>query len=79
MESLVVNVRAMEPDDVSAAAAVHREAFVRQCRSLEWIGCNLSAFPRMLCYVAVSDGVVVGYIIWTQKSGFRPEVVLGKP
>ena len=30
----------------------------------------------MLCYVQEHEGTIVGYIIWGQKSGFRPRVVL---
>ncbi|WP_153011352.1 GNAT family N-acetyltransferase, partial [Vibrio toranzoniae] len=38
--------------------------------------CNLNASPRFLNFVVESEGEVVGYIIWVQKSGFRPEAVL---
>lgn len=69
-------IRQMLESDLAQAAEVHREAFVRQGLSYEWLECNLNAFPRMLCYIAARDGECVGYIIWTQKSGFRPEVVL---
>ena len=44
--------------------------------SYEWLECNLKAFPRFLCFVAEIDKDIIGYIIWAQKSGFRPEVVL---
>ena len=30
----------------------------------------------MRYYVAVVDGGVVGYVLWTEKSGFRSDVVL---
>ncbi len=42
---------------------------------LIWKSC-LNAAPRFLNFVAESEGEVVGYIIWVQKSGFRPEAVL---
>lgn len=69
-------VRKMTVDDIAGAATVHRESFSRQTRSLEWIESNLKAFPRVLCYVAVNGSDVLGYILWLQKSGFRPEAVL---
>ncbi len=69
-------IRRMQQADLAAAACVHQAAFVRQCRSQEWLACNLAAFPRMVSYVALADSVCIGYVIWTQKSGFRPEVVL---
>lgn len=69
-------VRLMKCEDLSGAAVVHQSAFVRQQFSHEWLQCNLNAFPRYLMYVAEIESEVVGYIIWVQKSGFRPEVVL---
>lgn len=72
----VIAVRPMEQTDVAAAAAVHAAAFVRQRQSEAWLTCNLRAFPRMMSFVAMDGPECVGYIIWTQKSGFRPEVVL---
>ncbi len=69
-------IRRMQRADLAQAAEVHKEAFVRQRLSYEWLECNLNASPRMLCYVAASSVGCAGYIIWTQKSGFRPAVVL---
>lgn len=69
-------VRLMTEKDLPSAALVHNSAFVRQNYSNEWLECNLNAFPRYLIYVADVENEVVGYIIWVQKSGFRPEAVL---
>jgi len=69
-------IREMLKSDIPAVAEVHRRAFSRQCGSEEWITCNFRAAPRMQYYVAVDGSDIVGYIHWTQKSGFRPEVVL---
>ena len=67
----------MTAGDVPAVAALHRQAFPRQVASEPWISCNFAAFPRMMYFVAeAKDGKLVGYIHWSQKSGFRPEVVL---
>jgi ribosomal protein S18 acetylase RimI-like enzyme len=66
----------MEREDLLKASLVHKEAFIRQKLSFEWLECNLNAFPRFLNFVAELEGSLVGYIIWSQKSGFRPEVVL---
>jgi len=69
-------IRLMTEKDLPSAALVHKSAFVRQNYSNEWLECNLNAFPRYLIYVADIDNEIVGYIIWVQKSGFRPEAVL---
>jgi len=71
-----MNVRIMDNLDLDQAARVHREAFPRQTRSSEWLACTFRAFPRMLCYVATVEDAVEGYIVWAQKSGFRPEAVV---
>ena len=69
-------IREMVEDDISSVAEVHRQAFSRQRDSVKWITCNFRAAPRMQYYVAEQGLSIVGYIHWTQKSGFRPEVVL---
>lgn len=69
-------IRRMEPNDVSAVAAVHTQSFSRQLNSEEWISCNFSAYPRVRTFVAHVDKQIVGYIQWMEKSGFRKEVVL---
>jgi len=71
-----ITIRRMGAEDLDGAARVHGLAFVRQRDSRAWIECNFRAHPRMQYFVAEADGRVVGYIHWTQKSGFRPEVVL---
>ncbi|GLR77145.1 N-acetyltransferase [Aliivibrio sifiae] len=71
-----MKVRLMEQSDLNDTAEVHKLAFVRQKQSYEWLVCNFNAFPRVLCFVAEDSNGIIGYIIWTQKSGFRPEVVM---
>ncbi|ANU36139.1 GNAT family N-acetyltransferase [Vibrio scophthalmi] len=66
----------MEQSDLTAAAEIYQATFVRQSHSLEWLQCNLNAFPRYMMFVAQSDNEILGFITWTQKSGFRREVVL---
>ncbi|MEZ5315468.1 MAG: GNAT family N-acetyltransferase [Chlamydiales bacterium] len=69
-------IRRMELSDVAAVAAVHAQSFSRQLNSEEWILCNFRAYPRIRIFVAYADNEIVGYIQWTEKSGFRKEVVL---
>lgn len=71
-----LNIREMDSNDIESASVVHKEAFVRQTNSSEWLKCSSQAYPKTLSYVAVMSGHIVGYALWTQKSGFRPEVVL---
>ena len=69
-------IRKMIEGDVELVAEVHRKAFPRQLDSAKWIECNFRAYPRMQYFVAEKDSRIVGFIHWTQKSGFRLQVVL---
>ena len=69
-------IRLMEQSDLDAATDIYQATFIRQSHSREWLQCNLNAFPRYMMFVAELDQEVVGFITWTQKSGFRSEVVL---
>ncbi|RJP51993.1 MAG: GNAT family N-acetyltransferase [Anaerolineaceae bacterium] len=71
-----MNIRQMTTQDVGPVAEVHKAAFVRQTMSRDWIQCNFNAYPLMQLFVAEQKGLIVGYILWNQKSGFRPSVVL---
>jgi ribosomal protein S18 acetylase RimI-like enzyme len=66
----------MSVEDLSQASEVHAQAFTRQTLSYDWLQCTLNAFPRTLCYVAIKNETIAGYIVWSQKSGFRPEAVV---
>lgn len=66
----------MKESDLEKVSEVHARAFSRQRHSLEWLKCTLNAYPRSLCFVIELDKTIQGYIIWSQKSGFRPEAVL---
>ena len=66
----------MNKGDLKETSIVHKAAFTRQRLSIEWLECNLNAFPRFLCFVAEIDDSIVGYITWSQKSGFRSETIL---
>lgn len=66
----------MAQADLEGAAEVHRLAFTRQQHSFKWLESNLNAAPKTFCYVAYADASCVGYIIWSQKAGFRPSAVV---
>ena len=71
-----LSIRQMVLEDIPKVAKVHNEAFPRQTFSRQWISCNFQAFPRIRYFVAEIDHDIVGYVQWTEKSGFRAEVVL---
>lgn len=71
-----MQVRLMQKTDLDNVAEIHKLTFVRQQNSLQWVQCNFNAFPRFLNFVAEKEGEILGYIIWIQKSGFRPQAVI---
>jgi ribosomal protein S18 acetylase RimI-like enzyme len=68
---MTVRIRRYSDNDLGAIADIHAQAFTRQGNSKEWITCNARASPRMRLYVAEFQGGVRGFILWTEKSGFR--------
>lgn len=70
-----VSVRKATIDDVNSIAMIHQQAFIRQIESHQWIKSTLAAYPRFFCY-AIESEMIVGYIFWAQKSGFRADVIL---
>ena len=71
-----VSIRRMGAADIDRIASIHAVTFPRQHRSLEWIESNYRAFPRVQYFIAAAGENVIGFIMWTQKSGFRPEAVI---
>ena len=73
---IALRIRPYSESDLAAIADIHAQAFTRQRHSKEWIACNARAYPRIRVYVAELEGEVRGYVFWTEKSGFREDVVL---
>lgn len=68
-----LKIRRMTEQDILSTAKVHEIAFPRQTFSKEWIECAYRSFPMSQCFVAELDGIIVSFVIWTEKSGFRKE------
>ena len=71
-----MEVKIASEDNLDEISDVHQNVFHRQTRSREWLACTIKAFPRNLCFVVRKNSKICGYIIWAQKSDFRPQVVL---
>lgn len=71
-----ISVTEMQQADLEAAAEIHGLAFTRQQHSLAWLESNLNARPKTFCYVASTQVLCIGYIIWSQKAGFRADSVI---
>ncbi len=71
-----MKIRSMTNQDILSVVKIHQEAFPRQLHSEQWITCNFNAYPRIRLFVAEEQGMLLGYVQWLEKSGFRQEVVL---
>lgn len=75
-EEKEMKIRGIIQQDLLDVAKIHKEAFSRQLHSEQWISCNFKAYPRIRLFVAEDEGMLIGYVQWVEKSGFRKEVVL---
>jgi N-acetylglutamate synthase len=75
-QTLTTTIRPATPNDTAAIAAIHLAAFPRQRDSTQWVAATLAAAPRMLAYVVVHRGEIVGFAFWAQKAGIRTDSVL---
>lgn len=71
-----MKIRLFEENDLFSVALIHETSFPRQGFSKDWIRCIYRAFPRSRIFVADIDEKILGYCVWTEKSGFRKESVL---
>lgn len=66
----------MTLEDLLSVSHIHKQNFSRQSHSQLWLKCHLMSFPKDFTYIIEIENKIVGYIIWTQKSGFRKQVVM---
>ena len=65
MAILVLN---MHPEDLNAAAQLYKQYYPKHQDVTRWLDCNLSAFPRVLLYVARDEkDNVVGCIRYLRQ------------
>ncbi|MDW8062024.1 MAG: GNAT family N-acetyltransferase [Nitrososphaerota archaeon] len=76
--AIEVYVKPMEQGHLDDIVKIYLSSF-KGMRSEDvvkrWFECNMRAYPRMQYFVALSEGRVVGYILWIEKGGFREESV----
>ncbi len=74
-----VRVRAARESDLATIAAIGAESFsgLRPLAAAErWVRACWGAQPRMRYWVAERSGMIVAYILWMEKGGFRAEAVV---
>lgn len=73
------HIRVARPEDLEAIAEIGSEAFsgLRPLsRARAWVKSCWNAAPRTWYWVAESRGGVVGYILWSEKGGFRTRAII---
>ena len=71
-----MKIRPFGENDLLFVAEIHAQSFPRQGFSKDWIQSLSRSYPRSRIFVADSDEKILGYCVWTEKSGFRKEAVL---
>jgi ribosomal protein S18 acetylase RimI-like enzyme len=69
----------MDNKDIDQVAQIASQCFsgMKQFKSAKcWVNCNFRAFPRFRYFVAKDRNLVLGYILWLEKGGFRDQAVL---
>ncbi len=73
-----LKIKRLKNRDLSSVSKIVSENF-SQLKDIKkakrWVGCNFLAFPRAQYFVAKLHKETVGYILWSEKGGFREEAV----
>lgn len=69
-------IRKAEKNDISQIAAVYESCFPREVNHLQWIEASFNSFPKGNYYVLEKEGILVGYILWCFKNGFRGKSII---
>jgi ribosomal protein S18 acetylase RimI-like enzyme len=65
--------------DIREIARIASESFSglkEKKDAIKWITCNFNAFPIMQYFIAKQGKEIAGYILWSEKGGFRKESVV---
>jgi ribosomal protein S18 acetylase RimI-like enzyme len=68
-----ISVRRMLEADIPAVSKLHETVFPRQTYSTDWVECTYKSFPMSQCFVGEINEQIIGFVFWTEKSGFRKE------
>ena len=69
-------IEKLKKKDILQASEIARNNFKGlRNNAFYWISCNFQAFPRMRYFAAKEKDLILGYILWVEKGGFRKEAV----
>ena len=71
----MINVRNASEADIERIAQINLHCFANERNHLLWIRSSFSSFPRSVYYVIEQHDLLVGYILWSVKNGFRDATI----
>ncbi len=75
----MLSIREMVYEDISSIVDIYMQSFrgMREYSKAErWITVKFNSKPISIYYVALLDGKVIGYILWSEHGGFRDDAVI---
>lgn len=70
-----MKVRKAVESDIDHIAQIYLACFPNERDHLLWIRSSFNSFPRAVYYVIEKQNLVVGYILWSVKNGFRDATI----
>ena len=70
-----MKVRIATESDLDHITQVYLACFPKERNHGLWIKSSFSSFPRAVYYVIEQDNLIVGYILWSVKNGFRDATI----
>ena len=71
-----MSIRKAQSQDIDDIASIYRDCFPRELNHKLWIESSFKSYPRGVYYVIESEGVIVAYILWCVKNGFRKNTIV---
>lgn len=71
-----MNIRVAKIEDIESISQVYLHCFPNEQNHQLWITSSFNAFPRAVYYVVEIQGMIVGYILWCVKNGFRDATIV---
>lgn len=73
-----IKIRRFKNKDIPLVSKIVSENFsqlkdIKKAR--KWVSCNFLSFPRTQYFIAELKKETIGYILWSEKGGFRQEAV----
>jgi predicted N-acetyltransferase YhbS len=70
-----MSIRKATETDIEYISEIYLQCFPSERNHRLWISSSFRSFPRAVYYVVEQEGIVVGYILWSVKNGFRDSTI----